>query len=148
MGLFKITHKRAGLVLKKYQCHNEFTTSGLERVIRQFFTTFTIFPPSTEIGLIDSTVTDISDTGSIHPGWDEILLVPRGTWVQDTPAAASNPYSHTGTAILTAGGTAAAKGVFLINSLLLFATAIFPATIDLQENDTLEIGYTLTITGL
>jgi hypothetical protein len=153
-GYFKIEHyDKYGNLLSKYDIPNGVCDAGINDLLDVAFRNQTQHA-SWYIGIIDNSgysAVAAGDTMASHSGWNEFTTYSQTTRVQWSPAAASSKsISNSSTSDFSITGSGTLKGIFLCSdstksgtSGILWATALFAATITVSNGDTLKITYTV-----
>lgn len=153
-GRFRIEHTdRDGNLIGEYEMDNGITTGGKNSLLNTFFNNTT--PPVTwYFGVVDnsgfSAFTDATDTMSSHSGWNEFTNVSgnRVAWGNGSASSASITNGTAATISITGSGTL--KGIFVttVNTVggttgVLWSTAAFSSTVNVNNGDNLKITYTV-----
>lgn len=158
-GQFSFRHFRDGKLLREWDGPNTATTVGVDELLDVLFNSGSQ-PANWTIGLIDGAsgaTVATSDTMASHPGWTENVNYsqsPRPSWVSDGPASSyivTNSFSPAQFSITE--DTTVIWGAFLVNTQeapgdttgTMFAATHFGTDASLNNGDTLEVTYTLTL---
>ena len=162
-GHFKVEIKRAidGIlpevpVVDKYEMDNDIVNAGKNQILGvMFFGATQISTGSWVIGLISAagySALAAGDTMASHSGWAEFTSYSQANRVAWGPGAASGQAITNGTPAqfsITASGTL--EGVFITDQNTiggtsgdLWATALFSATVPVNNGDVIKITYTIS----
>ncbi len=154
-GFYHIEHERDGVVLDAFDIHNGITNVGRNGMLDAFFNVGS--QASTfYIGIVDTnsfTAFSAADTSAAHSGWiefDDYNGTLRGVWGQG--AASGQTVTNGSVLTFTFNATGVIQGIFVItdgtkggNIGLLWSTASFNTTLNVQSGDILRVTYTVTI---
>lgn len=145
---------RDGKVIAELEGHNDITNAGLGKILDVMFNGATQIT-AWYMGLVDNagwTAFANTDTAAAHAGWTEFQTydeTDRPEWTAGN--SSSQVTTNSAAVVFTIGGSGALKGIF-IGSLstkggttgTLWSTAAFALPVAVQDNDVLNLTYTVT----
>jgi hypothetical protein len=153
-GYFEVQVLRDKKVVHRERLRNGVTDTGITNLLDWGFRDQTQ-PTNWYLGIIDNsgyTGVAAGDTMASHSGWNEFTTYSetnRQEWV--TVAAAAKAITNTTTTDFSITGAGTLKGIFAVSDNtksgstgVLWATALFSATVAVVNGDTLKITYTVS----
>lgn len=154
-GCYTVELIRGGKVIHREVVPNGITDVGIDDLFSSGFQDAASKRTGWAIGLIDNagfTALAAADTMASHAGWVESTAYDEATRVAWNPAAASGKsISNSSARTFTLSATGTIYGVFVSSNNtkggttgILFSTAAFSAPIPVNDDDTIQLTYTLT----
>lgn len=154
-GRYKINHFRGGLLIAKYDIHNDITNEGKNTIFDVMYNNATQIANSAWaiglISLVGYSALASTDVMNSHAGWTEFTTYSQANRVAWGSGASSSQTVTNATPCqfdITATGTV--KGIFVTSNNTkggttgkLWSTALFSADVPVVNGDQLKATYTL-----